>query len=471
MELTGFAPLVRRWWPLLLVSTLVAGVAAYFLASRLTPTYEARASLLTGPINTDYSTLRASGELARTYAELATSVDVIRRAANQAGVRGTVEDLQEDVDSTANQVTRVVTIRVRNENPRRAALFARAIATRLTQLSVDQPPQELARVDELLSARELLGFTDVQQEQIRVAANRVFSPPPEGRLQVVDQAIASSEPVGPAVQLLTILAAFGGLVAAAIFALVREYSRDAIQNEQELTGIADVPVLGSVTARGSANGDGLVVAELPASPAAADYRVLAAKIGVFEEASSLRSLLVVGADDAGGSGTLAANLAAALAEGNARVTLVDANTVEGEITNLLDLAERPGYGDVMRRTDEGAPAAPELNGRRIRQAPTLDVLPRGTDRGPDVLEPEQARSLLEQLLADSDVVVLNAPPVERSPSTLVWARVADATVLVVRRGNSKRERVADAVRTISVVGGNLIGTVFREGRRFSLVRA
>ena len=465
MELTGFLPLIRRWWPVLLLCTVLAGAAAYALASRLAPTYEASSSLLTGPINTDYGTLRASGELARTYAELASSGPLVTQAAADAGVEGTVDELRPAVQGTANQVTRIVSVRVRDEDPERAAAFANAVANRLTRLSNDQPPAELATVGELLDSEELEDLPERIQARIRTAVNRVYSPPPEGRLSIVDEATPPVEPVGPAVRLMTILAAFAGLVGSGIFILLREATRDAIHDEEDLARIVDAPVLGSVAVmpRG-APGEALLVADVPESPAAADYRVLAAKIGAFEEETSFRSLLVVAADDRGGSGLLAANLAAALAEGNARVTLVDANTVEGEITEMLGLGERGGYGDVVRRTDDGAPAAPELDGLRVQRSPSLLVLPRGTNGGPDVLEPEQARLLLANLLDDSDVVVLNAPPLERSPSTLVWARVADATVLVVRRGSSKREVVADAVKTLSVVGANLMGAVFRERR-------
>ena len=471
MEFAGFVPVVRRWWPVLLLSTLVAAAAAYVLASRIAPTYEARAALLTGPINTDFGTLRASGELARTYAELASSGPLVTEAAREAGREGTTDELRAAVTASANQVTRIVSIRVRDTDPERAAAFANAVAVRLTTLSENSPPQELESVDELLESRELEGLSGSLKDRIRRAVNRVYNPPPQGRLEIVDEATPPIEPIGPAVQLMTILAALAGLVGAGIFVLVRESSRDAVQDEEDLAGILDVPVLGSVTGARAKSPDGLVVETLPESPAAADYRLLAAKIGAFEEDSSLRSLLVVAADDAGGSGTLAANLAAALAEGNLQVTLVDANTVEGEITTLLDLAERPGYGDVMRRSTGDGRAAPELDGLRVRRGETLDVVPRGANGGPDILDLDQARSLLDNLLTEADVVVLNAPPVERSPSTLVWARVADATVLVVRRGNSKRETVADAGKTLSVVGGNLIGTVFREGRRLSFGRS
>jgi Mrp family chromosome partitioning ATPase len=66
--------------------------------------------------------------------------------------------------------------------------------------------------------------------------------------------------------------------------------------------------------------------------------------------------------------------------------------------------------------------------------------------------------------------VLNAPALDDSPSTLVWAEVVDATVLVVKEGKTSRTAVADAIRSLSLVrGARFAGTVLRE-RGHALLR-
>ena len=79
MELTGYLAVARRWWWTLLVATWVAAMAGLLVATRITPTYEAQAQLLVGPINTDSDTLRASGLLVQTYAQLAISPPLLNR--------------------------------------------------------------------------------------------------------------------------------------------------------------------------------------------------------------------------------------------------------------------------------------------------------------------------------------------------------------------------------------------------------
>ena len=55
----------RRWWALVLGAVL-AGAAAYTIASEAPPTYRGELKLLVGSINGDADTLDASGDLART---------------------------------------------------------------------------------------------------------------------------------------------------------------------------------------------------------------------------------------------------------------------------------------------------------------------------------------------------------------------------------------------------------------------
>ena len=45
-------------------------------------------------------------------------------------------------------------------------------------------------------------------------------------------------------------------------------------------------------------------------------------------------------------------------------------------------------------------------------------------RPPDLLEPEQVAEVLNRVLAEADVAVLTAPPIDSSPHSLVWSSAA-----------------------------------------------
>ena len=134
-----FLPLIRRWALLLVVAAGAAGLVGFVAASRMSPTYESRARLLVGPLNADIDTLRASGELTRTYAELATGTQVLDGAAAAMGGSVTRDDLRRSVQANANDVTRILTIRATSRLPALAARAADAVAQELIRLTSAPP--------------------------------------------------------------------------------------------------------------------------------------------------------------------------------------------------------------------------------------------------------------------------------------------------------------------------------------------
>ncbi|MDQ4019978.1 MAG: hypothetical protein M3188_09165 [Actinomycetota bacterium] len=412
---------------MLLAAAVISAVTAYAASSRVTPTYEAETRLLTGPINADFDTIRASSQLAQTYGQLATSRRILAAVRNQLGLTQTVDDLAASVTATGSDITRLVVIRAKSDDPVLAARIANTIATRLAQ-ETSQTPAPPAPA------------------------------PTAGQLTIVDSATPPSAPVAPRVPLITALAAIAGLIGAAVLVLLLQSGRDTIEAEEDLAG-AFVPLLGSVS---RSPRTALVVQERPRSRTADEYRVVATKIELSATTSGARSVLVVGCDDGDGAGMVAANIAGALAESGSRITLVDANNVNAEITEVFGLNGQPGAGTMAGAgaTETVAAAnAVELTASNGR----LQVVPFGRERAA-ASDGSSVRGLLDRLSNEADLVVVNADAVESSASTLKWARATDATVLVVEQGRTKREALRNAVKTLALVEANVIGTVLTTKR-------
>jgi capsular polysaccharide biosynthesis protein len=76
-----------------------------------------------------------------------------------------------------------------------------------------------------------------------------------------------------------------------------------------------------------------------------------------------------------------------------------------------------------------------------------------------------AEAVLHDLEADADVVVLRAARLERSPSTLTWARVVGGTVLVAERERTMAHQLRATVDALHLVAVPIVGTVLAEPRR------
>jgi capsular polysaccharide biosynthesis protein/MinD-like ATPase involved in chromosome partitioning or flagellar assembly len=449
-----FGQVARRSWLILLLGALIGGWAAYVFASRAAPTYQSSVSLVTGPIN--YSTnLPASGSIARTYADLATTAPVLLRAAQDAHIQATLKDLQSEVTATSNDVTRIVTIDATRHDPAEAARLANAISNRLIKLGTT--PAGETPIDTFMADSAVNHLTAGQQAAIRQAAAKAFGDFSAGRLEVVDPARVATSAAGPRVTLITLLGVIAGLVVAAIAIFLREVTNEAIDSEDEIAMEAGVPVLGVIHASGR------IAVPHDRSRLARECSLIASKLGVVGD-GEVRSVLVTAADRDVGSGALAAGLASVLTERGLRILLVDADQTAGEATALLGLGRVPGYGDVVRSIAASDDAVPSLGEFVVEAAPGLSVLARGTEAaGP--LDRARARGLLEHLVDEVDVVIVASAELGRAADPLVWASVCDATVLAVGRRRSTRESVARAVSDLRRAGARGLGAVLVQRQR------
>ena len=419
MDLSGYLAIIRRWWWTLIVAAWIAGLTGYLVASTIPPTYESQAKVLVGPLNTDTDTLRASGLLVQTYAQYVTTREVLASTIQELGLDITPADLAEATRVTANDVTRILTIRVQAEDTQQAADLANTIATELEQLT----SSGLSR--------------------------------PEGLIQIIEFAEQSTDPVAPQVSLIVMLAAFAGIVVAVVVILLLEYFGDTIRTGRELSALSGVPLLGAVQAPSGdqpSAGD-LLVLDNPASRAAQPYRLVATKLALGPERASFRSVLVLDADSEAEAAVVATNLAAALGRGGRRTVLIDGTGPGGTVTRLLGWTEREGLSETLAQSLR--PALPDVIGG------ALTVLPSG--RGPlEIADPDRLRAVIESLTSADAVAVVVGAPIASSPVTLALARAVDSVVLVARRDRARREDVTLATESLRLVGAAPVGVVLTE---------
>jgi capsular polysaccharide biosynthesis protein len=241
-----------------------------------------------------------------------------------------------------------------------------------------------------------------------------------GRLMVVEPAVGDGRRIGASAPAIAALTAIAGLVSAVVLALLFDRTDDAVRSPEDVEAATGMPCVGVLTRgalRAARAGNGAVDAGAARS-AAAQFGALAAKLG----ADRGHSLLLIALH--GDPSAVAGSLAAALADQGSRVTVVGVGDRDGAASSIA--------------SDGGT-----ANGSATRSAE---------------LE-------LRDMRSRADVVVLHATRLERSPTTLSWARVADGTVLVAQRERTMAHELRATTDTLRLVGAPIVGTVLAETPR------
>ena len=306
----------------------------------------------------------------------------------------------------------------------------------------------------------------VQAQQIAEAATTAFLARVRGNGVVIAQIYAQptvpTQPASPRTKLtlavVLVLAVILGLGAG--LAWERLFgSKDARHRAGPAKGAgqpadpaAAPPVLGIV--RGSAQSR--VLSSIRDGPGASDqdaWRSLRSNFMYALLGQDIKSVTVMSPAAAAGSVTVAASLAAAVAELGLTVILVDANLRRPGLHKVLNLDNQRGLTSAVLDEADLASLPRPVPGVAGLQAITAGrPLPAKGDK--EALVREQ----LPRITALADLVIVGGPPANSSGGRAA-ATAAGGVVLVIPAGPATAERVGHAVRDLAGSGARVLGTI------------
>lgn len=204
----------------------------------------------------------------------------------------------------------------------------------------------------------------------------------------------------------------------------------------------------------------LITLRDPRSAAAEAYRTLRTNIQFSSLDRPVHTLLVTStAPDEGKSITLA-NLAITIAQAEQRVILVDCDLRRPELHTLFGVPNERGLTSMILEQAEGAlPLQPT-------SVPGLSLLPSGPlpPRPADLLGSRRMEALIARLRQEADLVLFDTPPVGAVSDAAVLAPRMDGVLLVLKAGQTRRDRAREARRLLEKVKANIIGVVLNNAR-------
>lgn len=499
MQLVHYLTVVRKWLWLIVLAALLAGGAAFVVSRASTQVYRATLTLLVNQASssspvTDYSSLLASQQLAKTYSELLKKRPTLDAVIQNLKLDVTADRLLEQLQVSPVRDTTLISVSVEDPDPVLATAIANEIGTVfVAQVNATQHSRFSSSEQNLSSQLQLLQGEIASTEQA-IATARQASPPnadevtrlesrllqyqesysnllksyedlrlAEARLtdnvQVAESAVVPERPVRPQTLLNTLLAAVVGGMLATAAAFLIEYLDDTVKGPDDVSAL-QVTNLALITRMNSQEAqDKLVVLNEPRSPAAEAFRSLRTNIQFASVDRDLRVLMITSAGPGEGKSTVAANLAAALAQAGQRVVLVDADLRRASVQRLFKMSNSAGLTDSLIQ-DGGS-----LNGSlRPTRVEHLQLLMSGAlpPNPAELLASDRVGVLLKQLKEQVDMVVLDTPPCLVVTDAVALSKRADGVLVVVEAGKTRRAAMEQTLKTLRQVGAPVLGTVLNK---------
>jgi capsular exopolysaccharide synthesis family protein len=196
------------------------------------------------------------------------------------------------------------------------------------------------------------------------------------------------------------------------------------------------------------------------SVAAEAYRGLRSSLLLSSIDKPPRVIVVTSAFPGEGKTTTAVNCAIVLAQRGERVLLVDADLRRGSLDRVFDLADK-GFGLSSVLAQPAAHRDPPIP---LPELPTLHVLPTGPrpPKPAEMLSSNRMEEQVHQWTHEFDRIVLDTAPILAVSDTQAMAVLADAVILVVRAGMTRKRALIRARDLLWRINAPVAGVVVND---------
>ncbi len=190
----------------------------------------------------------------------------------------------------------------------------------------------------------------------------------------------------------------------------------------------------------------------PSSQKSEAYRTLRTNLSFYSLDDPIKSLVVTSPTPDTEVAQTAANLAVTMAQGGKKTVLIEADLRRPSISQLFNVTQQPGLTDALVAADGDIP----LQDSGID---SLKILT-GGQKAPnpaDLLGSSALQQLLDQLGANYDMLIFNAPPINAVSDAAVLGSRVDGALLVINSGNTNRDQATQAKETLAKANVRIIG--------------
>lgn len=482
-RLREYLRIARRRWPVLAAVTAIVTATALTMSLTGTEKYDATAILLLRDAEPVDSIVGRDTSTDDPERETNTQIGLIKLEAVAEKVKERLDlatptsDLLDQVTTEVEGNSDLVSVVVRDEDPKRAAAIATAFATEYVTFrresarsSLDEAAN-LARTQlESLSPDDRLS-TEGQQLEARLRELEIASSLQTGGAEIVRQASVPSDPAVPRPMLSAVIGLLLGFVLALLIVVLLEFADRRLKDEDEAQATMELPLLAQIPrpARGKDDFDRRDRAQDEA------FASLAANLLFSSRESGLTSLMVTSPSAGDGKTTTTLEVARALATLGKRVVAIEADLRHPRFAERLRIRNASGFAGLAAGVTEIEQALIEIDAETMRP-PSRSTSGRGSDAdmgsgvsfavipaGAPLSTPQTVLSgptmgqVVAECRARADFVLIDTPPIGVVHDAITLANLVDAALLVSRLNWTTKDAARKALRILRQLDVRVLG--------------
>ena len=272
-----------------------------------------------------------------------------------------------------------------------------------------------------------------------------------------------------------VLGAFIGFVVGFAFAMLVELMDTSIRSIEDVNKYVNLEVLGMIplmkfgrprgrkrhrgayiTTTDETHADACIVTQHdPKSPVSEAYRSLRTNFQFATLRKQPKTVMITSAVPGEGKTTTAVNFAVTMADRGMRVLVVDTDLRRPNVHRVLRLDRGPGLADVLRERIKIENVIRDTRIENLWSISSGRVPPNPSE----LIGSERMKKLMEELSAQFDLVICDAPSILVVTDPVLLATQIDTVVMVISVNNARRETIQRAKALVETANPSIAGVV------------
>lgn len=491
MKISIFIKPILRWWWMVALAAIIAGVTSFLIVRTLPKVYTARTMLMVSTTisdpNPDVYQYGIVYQLTQTYAYIGYQ-DTVRNGTKQ---NLGLTDLP-DYEVSALTSGPFIEIKVTDTNPEMAARVANELASQIIRISptssqeaqeaqtrlflqtqledlrgkIEQTQDEIAAKEQELASKTSAGEIAQAQADLTALENKLAnyqttyadllsttSRSAVNTISVFETAAIPNYPVGPKIPLIVAVSLIGGALLGVIASYLIEFLDDSIKDVTQISELMQTPIIGTISQLPKEQDLGYLK-DNPHSMLADSFHMLRVNLNFLGVDQPIHTLLVTSPGPGDGKSTVAIYLAQSMAAGAKKVVVVDADLRHPKLHTILGLPNASGLTDLFSKEIKIDDLITEVDKENVFFMAAGNEPPNPVD----LLASKKMEALLTALKLKYDIVIVDCPPLI-VPDASVLAEKVDGVLLVVRADHTSKRSIINAREQMKRARARILGVV------------
>lgn len=436
--------MIKKLW-LIILLFIIGGIASFSVSKFIMPLkYSSYTTMYVKNNNGNYQDI-SSGDLNTAKSLVSTYIAVLK---SDSMMKEVGEVLISDYgEERISEVFNISQGKVSESSLKNCLTMSSVDDTEVMRISADTTDAEISMA--------------VCQTIARLAPEFLIRVVGAGSVETIDTAQINYNPVSPNVLKNTAVGAIAGMVLACAFIFLVDFFDNTVKNSNNLSSKFDKPILGELAdienmkkLKDSENHYLIIDQNVPFY-IKESYKALRTNI-IFSLSTSNKKIIAVSSSmPSEGKSTFSSNIAISLSQLNNKILLIDADMRKSVQHMIFGLKNKTGLSSVLGKMNETDEC---INKSNIEN---LDIMTAGPQppNPAELLSSKQMETLLEELSAKYDYIIIDMPPVNVVSDPLSIGRLIAGLVIVVKYASTTFDDVSEIVKKSELADTKILGFV------------